>query len=752
MRLSRNTPTAPNTIPLDVLPAQEQQDWKTYWDATLPATEPMVYPAAIDMKMIAEAMRHPAWPRLWITPNGANDLRHLRSYFLVPLLEQAAAGEHELLRIEIEEECKRRERMMCPVTDIFVLSHGWHRSLFAGVAAYDRLFAKFLGLIGRGRITPSRKFSPLFICCHWHSDPGEDAWVDPGGRREKTDFLQRAHAIFEPKPGCSGNDLVNALEEAFVFMSRLSAPDIRAASGKAIADSQKVTNNLLATATLKDWRPTVPISPEIIVTTLWGCFNETKKLQVLVDQTDKPRPVAKPFSAVKTLIGFIMGLGLPLATLFSGPAKKLLSQGFCDSQRYVNGLTKSLRPTWLANLSDSHGHWAMTLSVVIYVASLMYLGYKWVESRVTDEGRQRSAKGWNILLIVAWLPVQVVHTLPLLILLLFSWIFRTAYSFLSVPAALGVYTWTKNSHYAWYTLAALISFAWIVANIQYYVGLPLRSVFGERLRNAGDEPWTFRDYFARFARCPITLVRASAGRDSAFYDLTKLIDNQLAFFDLQRKGVDAGDDFGRFLSLMYNRQPELKSARLHFVGHSFGGLVILNAARRLFCGFKGGIGIPAPKPNKTLRYWRQTLDSGTTDTFDLSKGEPLTNVVLLQAATASDWFRDEKDWARYLRTGASIFSKYDTANGFWYPLANNGRLSAGYVGLCKTPCPPDRFGKAGEFAMLIEPPQSVTNSKSRFLNLDASRIIFQGATATGGGHDDIFKDDVINLIWSITRR
>ncbi len=37
------------------------------------------------------------------------------------------------------------------------------------------------------------------------------------------------------------------------------------------------------------------------------------------------------------------------------------------------------------------------------------------------------------------------------------------------------------------------------------------------------------------------------------------------------------------------------------------------------------------------------------------------------------------------------------------------------------------------------------------LNLDASRLIYEGDKATGGGHDDIFKDDVVNLAWAVTR-
>ena len=37
------------------------------------------------------------------------------------------------------------------------------------------------------------------------------------------------------------------------------------------------------------------------------------------------------------------------------------------------------------------------------------------------------------------------------------------------------------------------------------------------------------------------------------------------------------------------------------------------------------------------------------------------------------------------------------------------------------------------------------------INLDASRLIFGGTVATGGGHSLIHKDDVVHLVWSALR-
>ena len=66
------------------------------------------------------------------------------------------------------------------------------------------------------------------------------------------------------------------------------------------------------------------------------------------------------------------------------------------------------------------------------------------------------------------------------------------------------------------------------------------------------------------------------------------------------------------------------------------------------------------------------------------------------------WFEDERRILRCLDGAlACVYSRYDSANGFYYPVANHGRLAAGSV-------------------------------------------------ATGGGHDDIFKDDLIHLAWAVT--
>jgi hypothetical protein len=53
--------------------------------------------------------------------------------------------------------------------------------------------------------------------------------------------------------------------------------------------------------------------------------------------------------------------------------------------------------------------------------------------------------------------------------------------------------------------------------------------------------------------------------------------------------------------------------------------------------------------------------------------------------------------------------------------------------------------------MLVAPPplkDMALPPPPKVYNLDASRLIYEGGVALGGGHDDVFKDDVVHLLWS----
>jgi hypothetical protein len=100
-----------------------------------------------------------------------------------------------------------------------------------------------------------------------------------------------------------------------------------------------------------------------------------------------------------------------------------------------------------------------------------------------------------------------------------------------------------------------------------------------------------------------------------------------------------------------------------------------------------------------------------------------------------------------------IYSRYDTANGFYYPLANLGRPAAGYVGLLIDGHA--QLQKRGFYASLVRPPdigvRKCYSGERIVINLDASRLINGGTIASGGGHSLIYKDDVVHLAWSVMR-
>ncbi len=221
---------------------------------------------------------------------------------------------------------------------------------------------------------------------------------------------------------------------------------------------------------------------------------------------------------------------------------------------------------------------------------------------------------------------------------------------------------------------------------------------------------------------PLDWFGAAIAKDSQWQSIVNVISSQLAFYSMQGRGVATGKLAADFLRELYADMPELSSARLHFLGHSFGGLVVANAARHL--------------------------------AFEMSPPKVIDSVCLLEGALASNWFQGETVLNEKINILASIYSRYDTANGYIYPFANGGRVSLGYEGLSgagrsshKAPLPEQQGG----FASLVRTPNLKPNphpGQRRVMNVDASRLIYEGSVALGGGHDDIFKDDVIYLLWA----
>jgi hypothetical protein len=113
----------------------------------------------------------------------------------------------------------------------------------------------------------------------------------------------------------------------------------------------------------------------------------------------------------------------------------------------------------------------------------------------------------------------------------------------------------------------------------------------------------------------------------------------------------------------------------------------------------------------------------------------MESLTLLLPAMTSHWFEREDHLQETIRgTIACLHSRHDTANGFFYPLANHGQRSAGFNGLDG-----------------IEHVTSATSRSAdsfpRLVNRDLSDVCCSGSPLAGGGHGDIFKDDVLHVVW-----
>ena len=60
-----------------------------------------------------------------------------------------------------------------------------------------------------------------------------------------------------------------------------------------------------------------------------------------------------------------------------------------------------------------------------------------------------------------------------------------------------------------------------------------------------------------------------------------------------------------------------------------------------------------------------------------------------------------------------------------------------------------RIAAFGRAALVLD--LAVQGEAPYALNLDASRLIYDGSPAAGGGHDDVYKDDVIHMLWAINQ-
>lgn len=761
---------------------------------------------SLGIEDIRNLLRQPDWVRPWATPASARpDLRHLRPYFFVPLLETSFLGEQQILCAEIVDAWRSAAKAGRPFTEVVVISHGWHRNTFAAFAVYDRLVSRFAVLCARERIKTGNR-NPLFVALHWHSDPGRDGFIDLAGRRHRESFLQNVRALFEPRDGVRPELLLSDFEEVFAEMSLLSAPNRPELRDERL-ESERTRRLERLTQRLKLYRTKdapdgsgkavqaaaggsllVPTAAEqslldaeddhlpFKVSMLWRCYAEAESKALLKDQTEKPREFGDIWSAISTLIKFIfsvMGVAL-VPTLLKSLDIKSIVAGLRSFGAWLG-----IGPGWL-------GWWPTLAGLAIMsllVASLLGLGACVVWRRAQGG---KPAKGFPLVQTICWLPLQIICLIPILYFLLATFVLRTWAATFGL-FAIGV-IWLFNhpsvqggpqisTPEAWTATTLILLLLVAIALAQTRAKIPVGGLFSERLRDVTDRSFDPRLYLSALARFPINWVRIALPPESALHGVLQGIENQLAFFEFQRKGVDAGQDAATFLNHLAgelakpenNKGVQRQTIDLHLIGHSFGGLVVANALRGLIApaqeGRNGWLSKRRRLADREIRDMNRALrgvpplSEGTlmpSSPSDSLGKATVRSLVLLQAAIGSDWFQ-EKNATEALRSirdvqgcVACVYSQYDTANGFYYPAANNGRLAAGFVGLTPNAgIPVGTVGKHGELAMLNAPPALPDDP---VLNIDGSRLIYEGPVATGGGHDDVFKDDVVHLIWAALSR
>jgi len=236
---------------------------------------------------------------------------------------------------------------------------------------------------------------------------------------------------------------------------------------------------------------------------------------------------------------------------------------------------------------------------------------------------------------------------------------------------------------------------------------------------------------SRVALWPTTVLRATFRRGERASSILDLAASQLSFWRMQRNAVGAAEEAAKeVIPAITKKAPQ---ARLHLIGHSFGGLLVANLARSL----KNDIAI-------------QTL-------------------CIIEGGLAASWLEEEDGLVKRIAgTLAAIYSRYDTAVGCYYPFSNGGRIGMGSVGMtragdmqplrgvpddstidCETP--PSQGVNC--LASLVRPPILPGGTSSvAAINIDASRLIYEGPPMSGGGHDDLYKDDVVHLLWAVAHR
>jgi hypothetical protein len=679
-------------------------------------------------------------------PDEAGNVHLHRPYFLLPLatgieapIGMSPVGDGTTRKRLTQEEYRKeveaarvdalariRRALATPgagITDLYILSHGWHRNYFGAVSSYDRLTTRISTLLARNRLTVCENYKPLYICLQWSSEIGEDGWVDRAGRHDKPAYIEKVKKYFDDsQPG-----FLNTFEDVFELFSAMSAPDTDALAPGLIKNSETLAAKL---ALQKLLCPLAGQSEEELqplkVCAAWTAYSESDARGVLSKQTTTPRGFAKGAQRVIITAKFLAGgLGalalLKLLTPKLGGILDVIVKAVAgvwhivpESVRSpIDGFWLEVSQRW-SDLEHSLTPFGLYAGLTVIAGALSMLVLMDQANRAEQRRNSRephSDAGWLVL--IPYLLAQIVFAVPVLLAIAFAFLFGR-----------------------------------IIKPLPKWMGLSREKGQPKGFQLLGG--------LSNFARQPARAIARATKTGSLASNIAATADSQLAFYSMQQRAANAGEEAAEALAGLLQDLPALKNARLHLLGHSFGGIVVTNLARKL----------ATRQPN--LRAFRN--------------GKGIETLCTIEGAYASGWFAHEADLVSQVdRTLASIYSVYDSATGFYYPFSNAGRFAAGSVGFsavqktagppeemlwsamdpkqspppfvpCSAHCQTNHIHHPLAYASLADPPVLPGGAGFAAINLDGSRMIYFGQVLSGGAHTDIYKDDVVHLMWAVAHR
>lgn len=661
----------------------------------------------------------------------AVNLQTTRPYFLIPFPDEDDLPEKENEKVketlldlsEATERVKEYVQKSGPITDIYLVSHGWHRNLYGATSAYDRIISRFSTLRRRQRIVPDTPYNPLFLTLHWHSDLGQNSWVDHQGRRDRDSFMRLVFERITNREGPTNTGVMrNEMENLFELFVKMSSADIDAMAPGIVEDVEDLAS-LFNKYTIKD---AIEATPDEVVACIWTCYHEAAVAKPVSEQQVAPSDFctvpAYLSTAFQVLTG-VLGIGTLLGLLFKS---NWLVSGWAWLESWIIKGTVALipsYPTWNDTLKITL--WSVVSFALLWL--IVLLGVSTVK-RAAKESNARKKPTLGAISMGAWLILQLFHSIPILIFCILSPVISRPLVSLIAGAAIG---WWAYSQQNWLILI------WIIVPL-LFTAYKL-CLFQERVEDCDSlfrrlGLWS-RKSLVKIARFPIKIVKSVSDADSRTLHLWQTLDNQFAFWDMVEKAVGsakrASDWLQKTVAEIQEESPNIgPETRIHLLGHSHGGLLVMNLARQI---------------------------TAIRATFS----PKLQTVTTINGAYMSKWLHREPDLIDNVHGCiASVYSRYDTANSVWYPVANSGRRSSGFVGfflpdnpdIVATPLPYAFLSTTPNLAQRIQKHDPEKNVKKiKVLNIDGSRLIFDGPILPQGSHGDIYKDEVIQLMWATTQ-